>query len=78
MYGFFIDFVIPPGQFFQGLIWIRVFLRSQYRLNRFGYHRPVIVQVFVDLRVIHNELAQSFLNRTEGDQGMRKGYADIP
>mmetsp|Transcript_15870 Transcript_15870/g.47621 ORF Transcript_15870/g.47621 Transcript_15870/m.47621 type:complete len:824 (-) Transcript_15870:159-2630(-) len=70
--------LVRPREILQHLVGARVALSAQDALQRLRDHDPVLLQVGVDGRLVHQQLAQAALDGRQRDEGVPEGHADVP
>lgn len=69
--------LVGAGKRLQSLIRMWVSLATQDGLNGFCHYRPGVVEVFLQLLFMKNELAKSLQSALNGNNAMTERYTDV-
>ena len=75
--GLLVDVFVGPCEALQKLIGTFDFLAAQDRLDGFGHHGIVLLQVLTDLVLVEQEFIQTLHQRLDGDEGVGQRHADV-
>ena len=77
MDGLFCHVLVGTSQCLQSLVWMWVSLTTEDGLNSLSYDSPGIIQVFLQLLLVEDELAQSLQGTLDSDDAMTERHTDV-
>ena len=77
MDGLFCHVLVGTSQCLQSLVWMWISLTTEDGLNSLSNDSPGIIQIFLQLLLVEDELAQSLQGTLDSDDAMTERHTDI-
>ena len=77
MDGLFCHVLVGTSQCLQSLVWMRISLTAKDGLDSLSYYSPGIIQIFLQLLLMEDELTQAFQCALDGDDAMTERHTDV-
>ena len=68
---------IGAGERLQSLVWMWISLTAKDGLDSLSYYSPGIIQIFLQLLLMEDELTQALQCALDGDDAMTERHTDI-
>ncbi len=69
--------VLVRGESLQCLIWMRISLTAKDGLDSLSHYSPCIIQIFLQLLLVEDELAQALQCTLDGDDAVTERHTDV-
>ena len=70
--------LLTTGMLFDNLIGIRIALSAKDRLDGFGHHNPMVLEIFLQLSLVQVDLVQSIVQIGKCQDRVANGHTNIP